>query len=66
MRNWLFIGHPDAGWRSAVVYSVVGTCRLLSVNPEDYLNWVLPKLAVATTKNTAGLLPHDYATLRAH
>ena len=21
-KNWLFIGHPDAGWRSAAIYSV--------------------------------------------
>ncbi len=25
-RNYLFIGHPSAGWRSAVIYSVVGSC----------------------------------------
>ena len=66
MKNWLFIGHPDAGWRSAVVYSIVGTCRLLNVNPEAYLNWVLPKLAAATTKQVAGLLPHDYLALTRH
>ena len=22
-RRWLFIGHPDAGWRSAVIYSLI-------------------------------------------
>ena len=61
MRNWLFIGHPSAGWRSAVIYSVVGTCKPIHVNPEAYLVWVLPKLAAATTKTAAGLLPHDFA-----
>ena len=36
--------------------------KLLRVNPELYLNWVLPKLAAATnTTAAAGLLPHDYA-----
>jgi transposase-like protein len=59
-------GHPDAGWRSAVIYSVVGTCKLLNVNPESYLTWVLPKLATATTTTSGGLLPHDYAVLKAH
>jgi hypothetical protein len=63
MKNWLFIGHPDAGWRSAVIYSIVGTCRLLNVNPEAYLTWVLPKLSTATTKTATGLLPHDYAAI---
>ena len=63
LRNYLFIGHPDAGWRSAVLYSVIGTCRLVGVNPEAYIRWVLPKLAAATNSTARGLLPHDFATL---
>ena len=63
LRNWLFIGHPAAGWRSAVIYSVVGTCRLLGVNPEAYISWVLPLLAAATNKTAQNLLPHDFARL---
>src|SRR5438874_9605646 len=26
-KRWLFIGHPDAGWRSAVIYSALISCR---------------------------------------
>jgi transposase len=63
LRNYLFIGHPKAGWRSAVIYSVIGTCRILDVNPEEYLTWVLPKLAAATNMNATGLLPHDFKKL---
>ena len=62
-KNWLHIGHPKAGWRSAVIYSIVGTCRLLKVDPLAYLTWVLPKLAAATNHTATGLLPHDYAAL---
>jgi hypothetical protein len=62
-KNWMHIGHPKAGWRSAVVYSIVGTCRLLKVDPLAYLTWVLPKLAAATSSTAVGLLPHDYARL---
>ena len=25
-KNWLFIGHPDAGQRSAIIYSIVVSC----------------------------------------
>ncbi len=64
-KNWIFIGHPDAGWRSAVIYSVIGTCQLLGVNPQRYLTWVLPKLAAATTRTAVNLLPHDFAALPA-
>ena len=59
----MHIGHPKAGWRSAVIYSIVGTCRLLEVDPFAYLRWVLPRLAAATTQTVSGLLPHDYARL---
>jgi transposase len=62
-KNWLFIGHPDAGWKSATIYSILGTCKLLGVNPEAYLNWVLPKLASGTNRSAADLLPHDYVRL---
>jgi transposase len=62
-KNWMHIGHPKAGWRSAVIYSIVGTCRLLEVDPFAYLRWVLPRLAAATTQTATGLLPHDYARL---
>jgi hypothetical protein len=26
-KRWLFIGHPDAGWRSAVAYTLIVSCR---------------------------------------
>jgi transposase len=64
LRNYLFIGHPKAGWRSAVLYSVIGTCRLLGINPEEYLRWVLPKLAAATNRTAVDLLPHDFKRLQ--
>ncbi len=60
-KNWMYIGHPDAGWRSAVIYSITGTCKLLKISPVDYLTWVLPRLAAATSGQIDGLLPHDYA-----
>ena len=30
-KNFLFVGHPDAGWCSAVLYSILGTCKLQGV-----------------------------------
>ena len=49
---------------SGVYISVIGTCRHIGIDPEAYLNWVLPQLAAGTNHSTAtGLLPHDYAKL---
>lgn len=44
--------------------TVFVTCKLVGVNPYDYLVWVLPQLASGTNKTTSvGLLPHDFAAL---
>lgn len=59
-RNWLFIGHPEAGWRSAVMYSIMGTCKLQGVNPYDYLVWVLPRLASGTTLTVGDVTPAGF------
>lgn len=32
-RRWLFIGHPAAGWRSAVIYTLIQSCRRYGINP---------------------------------
>ena len=60
-RAWLFIGHPDAGEKSAIFYSIFATCRLNKVQPEAYLQWLFPKLAAATNHTVAKLLPHRFA-----
>ncbi len=33
--NFRFIGHPEAGWRSAVIYPVLGSCRRHGINPDE-------------------------------
>ena len=65
LKNFLFVGHPDAGWRSAVIYSIIETCKMVGVDPEEYLLWVLPKLAARPrtgppAPRAKGLLPHDF------
>jgi transposase len=49
-KNWLFIGHPEAGEKSAILYSIIETCRAYKINPGEYLKDVLSKLP--TMKNT--------------
>ena len=62
-KNFLFVGHPDAGWRSAVLYSVLGTCKLQGVNPWSYLTWALPRLAAATNHTAGQFTPQRFAAL---
>jgi len=56
-KRWLFIGHPDAGWRSAVIYSIIGSCRRRDINPQQYLTDILARLPSAKTSEIQDLLP---------
>lgn len=56
-RRWLFIGHPDAGWRSAVIYTIIQSCRRYGINPQEYLTDVLGRLPDMTNHQVHQLLP---------
>ena len=56
-KRWLFIGHPDAGWRSAVIYTIIQSCRRRGINPQEYLTDVLRRLPSMTNHQVAELLP---------
>jgi hypothetical protein len=43
-KNWLFVGEADAGQRSAIIYTVIETCRRRGLNPYQYLREVLSRL----------------------
>jgi transposase len=60
-RNWLFIGHPDAGERSAIIYSVVISCRRHGIDPHTYLRDVLTRLPTMTNQDDLRpLLPSQW------
>ena len=54
-KNWLFIGHPDAGQRSAIIYSLVVSCQRHGKDPLAYLRDVLRRMPTLT--NQADLEP---------
>ena len=56
-KRWLFLGHPDAGWRSAVIYSIIISCRRRAINPMDYLTDVLARLPSMKASQIKEVLP---------
>lgn len=62
-RRWLFIGHPDAGWRSAVIYSLIVSCRRRGINPQEYLTDVLRRLPAMNITQIGPLLPSRWKPL---
>jgi len=49
-KNWLFIGHPDAGQRSAIIFSIVVSCQRHRKDPLAYLRDVLTRLPRMTNQ----------------
>jgi len=40
-RNWLFTGTPESANKAALLYSLILSCRMNSVDPRKYLEYVL-------------------------
>jgi len=60
-KNWLFFGDAEAGQRSAILYTIIESCRRRGINPQDYLRDVLTRLPHATNWNVGDLTPENWA-----
>jgi len=60
-RNWLFIGNPEAGERSAVIYTLLGSCRRHGINPFDYLKDLFTRLPAAKITQIKDFTPAAWA-----
>ena len=60
-KNWLFFGHPEAGERSAVIYTLLGSCRRQGINPFDYLNDLFTRLPAAKITQIKQFTPAAWA-----
>jgi hypothetical protein len=56
----LFVIHLEAGWRSAVIYSILISCRRRGLNPQEYLSDVLARLPSTKTTQIQELLPAQW------
>jgi len=56
-KNWLFIGEAQAGDRSAIIYTVIESCRRRSIDPYAYLKDVLTRLPRMTIQQVPEILP---------
>ena len=59
--HWMFIGHPDAGDRSAIIYSLVISAQRQGKDPQTYLADVLHRLPAMTNQDDlTELLPANW------
>lgn len=60
-KNWLFIGAADAGKKSAILDTILESCRRRDIDPSAYLRDVLTRLPRATNHNVHELTPENRA-----
>ena len=60
-KNFLFFGSPDSGQTSAVIYSLIETCRKLGINPADYLHDTLEALPAMQQSEAPNWTPARWA-----
>ncbi len=56
-KNWLIFGDADAGERSAIIYSIIESCRRHGIDPYTYLRDVPTRLPTMTNRQIKDIVP---------
>ena len=59
-KNYLFVGSNGGGIAAAVAYTLIETARMNSVNPEEWLTWVLDRLQDHKSSRIEDLMPWNF------
>lgn len=59
-KNYLFAGSHHAAQESAMIYSLLGTCKLHNINPWEWLKDILTRLPDYPINRIKELLPHNW------
>lgn len=62
-KNYLFAGSHNAAQRAALIYSLLGTCKINNINPYDWLRDVLERIPTHPFNKIEELLPHRWTPL---
>ena len=62
-KNWVFAGSDLAAERSAIIYSLVETCKLNGIEPFEYFSDVLERIADHPNQQIDQLLPFNWQPL---
>ncbi|ESU75966.1 Transposase (plasmid) [Shigella dysenteriae WRSd3] len=61
-KNYMFFGSDHGGDRGALLYGLIGSCRLNGIDPEAYLRHILSVLPEWPSNRVDELLPWNGAS----
>lgn len=59
-KNFLFAGSHNAAQHTALLFGLLGTCKLHNINPKEWLTNVIKKLPSYPVNKLEDLLPHKW------
>ena len=59
-KNYYFAGSHDGAKRAAVLYSLLGTCRLNKVNPWEWTKYALSNVHTHPASQILELMPYKF------
>ena len=63
-KNYLFCGNHQAAGRTAIIYSLMASCKINEVNPQEWLTDVLNRIQDHNSQKLDELLPHNWKMSR--
>jgi len=60
-KNFMFVGHEDAGQNLAILQTITSTCRLHNVDPYEYIKDVLIRVQTHPASKIDDLLPKNWS-----
>jgi transposase len=63
-RNWLFAGSENSAKNAAILYTLVGSCKDLGIDPWEYLRDVIERVTTHPASRIAELVPRAWLEAR--
>ncbi len=59
-KNWLFAGSDAGGRRAAILYSLIGTCKRIAIDPFAYLRDMIARVSTHPMRRISELTPRGW------
>lgn len=63
-KNYLFAGSHESAQRAAMIYSLLGTCKINNINPMEWLHDIFLRINDHPINQIDDLLPHNWIKTR--